>query len=140
MKEKCAVLLLAAVMASISSVSAQSENPINVSIGKEFTIALDSNPGSTGADWWAKFDTQYLCLVNWTFIPGNFGAGKTSFTFKSKRTGNTEVMMLLLRPWVGGDIGDRKIFPVFIKSHPKERCGCSKPCREEQPGMAFVGG
>jgi len=41
--------------------------------------------------------------------------GKENFTFNTKKTGTTEVTMLLLQPWVNGTIGDRKIFPVNIK-------------------------
>jgi len=90
--------------------SALCENSINVSVGKDFTISLEANPGSTGFGWWTNFDTNYLSLVNSTFTPGSTGSGMIGepgmeiFTFNAKRAGNTEVNMLLLRPWVNGTI------------------------------------
>jgi len=119
-------LVLAIVFSSMALVSANSicdnapcEKPINVSLGKDFTISLKSNPG-TGFSWWTKFDTRYLSLENSTIISGkaSFGMvgvpGKENFTFNTKKAGTTEVTMLLLQPWVNGTIGDRKIFPVNI--------------------------
>jgi len=90
--------------------SALCENSINVSVGKDFTISLEANPGSTGFGWWTNFDTNYLSLVNSTFTPGSTGSGMIGepgmeiFTFNAKRAGNTEVNMLLLRPWVNSTI------------------------------------
>jgi predicted secreted protein len=122
------ILAAAAILTTIASVSAngicdnaQCEEQINVSLDKEFNISLDSNPGSTGFEWWTKFDTSYLTLVNSTFVPGNGTSGmvgepgKMNFTFKAIKPGNTEVIMLLLRPWVNGTIAESKIFPVSIE-------------------------
>jgi predicted secreted protein len=121
------ILALAAVLSTIASVSAngicdnaQCEKLINVSLDNEFNISLDSNPGSTGFEWWTKFDTSYLSLANSTFVRGNAPSGmvgqpgKMIFTFNAIKPGNTEVIMLLLRPWVNGTIVEIKIFPVSI--------------------------
>lgn len=126
------ILLLVAALSSIGLVSANSicdnapcEKPINASLEKEFSITIGSNPGSTGFDWWTSFDTQYLSLANSTFVPGNAPSGmegvpgKKIFTFNAKRAGNTEVIMLLLQPWVNGTIAEEKIFPVSIKATAK---------------------
>jgi predicted secreted protein len=97
------------------------DEQINVRRGEEFNISLESSPGSTGFEWWAKFDTAYLSLVDSTFVPGDAPAGmvgqpgKMCFTFDAKEPGSTEVIMLLLRPWVNGTIAERKILPVRIE-------------------------
>jgi predicted secreted protein len=100
--------------------NAPCEKPINVSIGKDFTISLKSTAG-TGFSWWAQFDAQYLSLKNSTIIPRRASTGIVglpggeNFTFNTKKAGTTEVTMLLLQPWVNGTIGDDKIFPVNIE-------------------------
>ena len=94
---------------------------INASLGKEFTISLESNP-STGFEWWTKFDPAYLSFSNSTFISGNKESGmvgvpgKEMFTFNPRSAGNTEVIMLLLRPWENDTIAERKVFPINIMS------------------------
>jgi predicted secreted protein len=117
-----AILALAIVFSSIMIVSgtnicnnAACEPQINANLGKEFTISLESNP-STGFEWWTKFDPNYLTLLNSTFISGNEISGKKLFSFNTRSAGNTEVIMLLLRPWENGTIAKRKIFPINIIS------------------------
>jgi predicted secreted protein len=101
--------------------NAPCEPQINVSIGKDFAISLESNP-STGFEWWTKFDPNYLGLVNSTFHSGNIMSGSVGtpgthmFAFNVKSLGNTEVIMLLLKPWENGTIAERKIFPINIMS------------------------
>jgi inhibitor of cysteine peptidase len=120
-------IVLAAAFFSIAAVSASSicdnapcEKPINVSQGENFNISLESNPGSTGFEWWSQFETEYLSLVDSAFVPGDQGAGmvgapgKQLFTFNAKKAGETDVIMLYLRPWENGTIDQRKIFPVNI--------------------------
>lgn len=116
-----AIVFLSMALASANICdNAPCEKPINVSLGKDFTISLKSTPG-TGFSWWTQFDTQYLSLENPTVVPGkaSFGMvgvpGKENFTFSTKKAGTTEVTMLLLQPWVNGTIGDSKIFPVNIE-------------------------
>jgi predicted secreted protein len=122
------ILALAAVLSTIASASANGicdnapcEAQINASLDMEFNISLDSNAGSTGFEWWTNFDTAYLRLTNSTSVRGNAPSGmvgqpgKRIFTFTSIKSGNTEVIMLLLRPWVNGTIVERKIFPVSIQ-------------------------
>jgi predicted secreted protein len=90
--------------------NAPCEPQINVNLGKEFTISLESNP-STGFEWWTNFDPNYLTLSNSTFI-----SSKKLFTFNTRSAGSTEVIMLLLRPWENGTIDKRQIFPINIMS------------------------
>jgi inhibitor of cysteine peptidase len=123
-----AILALAIAFSSIVIVSgtdicdnAPCESQINASIGKEFTLSLESNP-STGFEWWTKFDPNYLSLINSTFVSGNERSGLVGvpendvFTFHAISAGYTEVIMLLLKPWVNGTIAERKIFPINIMS------------------------
>jgi predicted secreted protein len=122
------ILALAIVFSSVLIVSgtnicdnAPCEPQINGSLGKEFTISLESNP-STGFEWWTNFDPNYLSLLNSTFISGNEKSGmvgvpeKKLFTFNTRSAGKTEVIMLLLRPWENGTIAERKIFPINTMS------------------------
>ena len=123
-----AILALAIVFSSVLIVSGTNicdnapwEPKINASLGKEFAISLESNH-STGFEWWTKFDPNYLSLLNSTFISGNEKSGmvgvpgKELFTFNAKSAGNTEVIMLLLRPRENGTVAERKIFPINIMS------------------------
>ncbi len=121
-----AILALTIAFSSVLTVSgtticdnAPCEPVINTNLGKEFPIALESNP-STGFEWWTKFDPNYLSLSNTTFVSGNVKSGivgvpgKEIFSFNAKNAGDTDVIMLLLNPWENGTIAERKIFPVNI--------------------------
>lgn len=116
-----AFLCIAAASASSICDNAPCETPINVSVGENFTISMESNTGSTGFEWWAQFDTAYLTLVDSATDAGNQSSGMVGvpgmkhFTFNAKMAGNTDVIMLNLQPWENGTIGARKIFPVNIE-------------------------
>jgi predicted secreted protein len=125
---KSVTLVLFVVVSMTVLVSANSiygnvphENQINASVGKDFKITLEANPGSTGFTWWTNFDTQYVSLVNSTFVHGNAGSGMVGvpgmeiFTFNAKRAGKTEVNMLLFRPWINGTVVDNKLFQINIR-------------------------
>ena len=94
------------------------ETTINASVGKEFIIALDSNP-TTGYDWDADYDGNMLSLVEEEYstqkCPGLVGAGGTQyFTFKASKTGETKITLDYQRSWEEKSI-DQKIFTVNIK-------------------------
>ena len=125
---KSTILALTIIFLSVAVVSGTNicdnspcESQINASLGKEFTISLESNP-STGFEWWTKFDPNYLDLLNSYFYRENEWSGmadvpgKEVFTFNARSTGITEVIMLLLQPWENGTITERKIFPINIVS------------------------
>jgi hypothetical protein len=66
MMNRSVTLYLAVVFSLVALVSANSicdsalcENSINVSVGKDFTISLEANPGSTGFEWWTN-STQII--------------------------------------------------------------------------------
>lgn len=116
-----AFLCIAAASASSICDNAPCEPPINISVGENFTISLESNTGSTGFNWWAQFDTEYLDLLSSSVkvpasSPGMVGVpGEQLFTFNAKSAGETDVIMLYLQPWENGTIGTRKIIPVNIE-------------------------
>jgi len=139
-----AILALAIVFSSIMIVSgtnicnnAACEPQINANLGKEFTISLESNP-STGFEWWTKFDPNYLTLLNSTFISGNEISGKKLFSFNTRSAGNTEVIMLLLRPWENGTIAKRKIFPINIISTAAALKQATIPSKSVNPKLINI--
>jgi predicted secreted protein len=115
-------VLLALATTSAGSIcdNAPCEEAINVLVGGNFTIELESNSGSTGFVWLSQFDTEYLNLVDSSeqsgnALPGMVGVpGKKLFVFSAKKPGSTDVVMLMLRPWKNGTVEERKIFPVNI--------------------------
>jgi predicted secreted protein len=118
-------LVAAATLFSIVAASASicdnapCEPIINASVGENFTISLEST-GSTGFNWWAQFDPQYLTLLDSSVqspkaSPGMVGVPEMQvFTFEAIKAGNTDVIMLYLQPWENGTIGKQQIFPVNI--------------------------
>ena len=101
--------------------NAPCEPPINASVGDNFTISLKST-ASTGFDWWAQFDPQYLTLLDSSVqspkaSPGMVGVPEMQvFTFEAIKAEDTDVIMLYLQPWENGTIGKRQIFPVKISN------------------------
>jgi predicted secreted protein len=117
-----ATVLFALAIASAGSVcdNAPCEDAVNLSAGENFTIELESNAGSTGYEWWTQFDTEYLSLVSsseqsgdakpgWVGVPG-----KKVFVFNAKKSGSTDIIMLLIQPWENSTVGQRLIYPVNI--------------------------
>lgn len=111
------LLVLGLTCASSICDNADCEDPIEVNVGEEFTISLESNP-STGFAWWTDFEPANLTLTANAFIPGEvemLGApGVQNFTFVAEEAGETYVFMLYLRPWVNGSIVDEKIYSIEI--------------------------
>jgi len=74
------------------------------SVGKSFTITLDSNP-TTGYQWQItrQLDTGLLKLVDSKYIApktGLVGApGKEEWTFKATRAGKAIISFDYVRPW-----------------------------------------
>lgn len=101
--------------------TAPCEKMVNATLGKDFTISIESVSPTTGFQWWTNFDPNYLSLINESFVqnkaaPGMVGVpGMEYLTFTPKKEGETEVTMLSLQPWENGTIGQRMIFPVSIK-------------------------
>jgi inhibitor of cysteine peptidase len=81
-----------------------SDQPIEVKVGNQFMITLDSNP-TTGYKWEANFDQDMLKLVKSEFKqdtsrPGMVGVGgKEYFTFMGVKSGDTQIKLTYKRPW-----------------------------------------
>ncbi len=82
--------------------AATTSNATNVNVGQEFSIILACNP-STGFEWNASYNTQYLELINQSYQP-NYPilAGsvvmKTS-PFKALKAGNSNITFNYEQPW-----------------------------------------
>jgi len=91
---------------------------IEIGVGKQFIIALDSNP-TTGYNWEADFDESFLKLVQDEFKPAEdkdlVGAGgEQRFTFEGVKKGKTEVTLTYKRSWEE-EFSDQKVFVVSVK-------------------------
>jgi inhibitor of cysteine peptidase len=94
---------------------------IDISVGKEFIIALGSNP-STGYSWQASYDETMLELVGGepsyqaeeTDEPVVGAGGIESFQFRALKAGETQITLTYARPWEGGEVGETKVFTVNI--------------------------
>lgn len=75
--------------------------PIHVAMEERFAIALVGNP-STGYEWQASADSNYLELRSREFVlgAGAVGAGgRNLFHFRALRAGETEVLFEYRRSW-----------------------------------------
>jgi inhibitor of cysteine peptidase len=94
---------------------------IDIGVGKEFIIALGSNP-STGYSWQASYDETMLELVGGepsyqaeeTDEPVVGAGGIESFQFRALKAGETQITLTYARPWEGGEVGETKVFTVNI--------------------------
>ncbi|MCJ7444602.1 MAG: protease inhibitor I42 family protein [Methanotrichaceae archaeon] len=97
-----------------------------MNIGDNFTISLESNPGSSGYDWWVDFDSLYIQLEEKNFKVDEKDKligqpGMKYFTFAAKKLGSTYISMLLVRPWKNSTVADLKIYPVnIVQSHQSD--------------------
>lgn len=94
---------------------------IEIGCGREFVIALGSNP-TTGYGWQASYDDSMLELVEKTYDPGDkaqdvVGSGGVEFfRFKTLSGGGTEVTLVYKRPWEEPSPSDvTRVFVVNIK-------------------------
>jgi inhibitor of cysteine peptidase len=101
------------------------DNPdklIEVTVGQEFRIVLEANP-TTGFTWQlaAPLDESLVTLAGNTYdstpTPGRTGVGgKQTWTFKSKRRGQTVIALQYARPWEKGvDPAKKLVFSVIIR-------------------------
>jgi len=75
-----------------------------VKVDKEFWVVLKSNP-TTGYSWTAKFDPNYIQLINSTYAPYKTASnivgsgGVQIFTFKAIKRGFSRITFEYQRPW-----------------------------------------
>ena len=93
--------------------------PIITRVDQEFIIAVDFDP-TTDYVWQELHDVTMLSLERDKYEPdekaeGLVGAGGTRYyQYKALRKGDTEVILLYLRPWEAEDAKE-SIFKVTIK-------------------------
>ena len=115
-----ALLLTGLVGACLSQQPTEYTDPIQgieIGIGEQFIIALESNP-TTGYEWEVDFDGSFLKLRQSDFTPAKSGltgaGGEQRFTFEGVKAGKTEVALTYKRQWEQ-DFADQKVFVVSIK-------------------------
>jgi inhibitor of cysteine peptidase len=118
-----AVVLTLGLAAGCGGVKTYSDEgqTIDVGVGQEFIIELDSNP-TTGYSWQADYDTTRLELVGGeptytpdeTEEPAMGSGGVESFRFKALQAGDTQVSLTYAQPWEGGGVGETQVFTVNI--------------------------
>lgn len=115
-----ALLLTGLVGACVSQQPTEYTDPsqgIEIGIGEQFIIALESNP-TTGYEWEVDFDESLLELARSDFTPAKTGltgaGGEQTFTFEGLKAGKTEVTLTYKRQWEQ-DFADQKVFVVSIK-------------------------
>ena len=90
---------------------------IEIAVGKQFIIALESNP-TTGYEWEADFDESLLKLAQTDFTPAKSGltgaGGEQTFTFEGVKAGKTEITLTYKRHWEQ-DFAEQIVFAVSSK-------------------------
>lgn len=94
---------------------------IDVAVGKDLTIALESNP-TTGYSWQADYDKAMLSLLSDEYeaksvAKGIVGSGGTQYlTFTALAAGRTSVTLTYRRSWEEPSADDRKeVFNISIQ-------------------------
>ena len=100
----------------VNSTMQGGQEAIKVSNGHEFTITLQSNPG-TGYQWIPTFNTTILNLVSHEYKPASTklvgSPGTDVFTFKAINHGTDTVKMIYKRSWEKESVQE-KIFLVNV--------------------------
>jgi inhibitor of cysteine peptidase len=100
----------------VNSTMQGGQEAIKVSNGHEFTITLQSNPG-TGYQWIPTFNTTILNLVSHDYKPASTkllgSPGTDVFTFKAINHGTDTVKMIYKRSWEKESVQE-KIFLVNV--------------------------
>lgn len=84
--------------------------PIEVVVGETFVFSLESNP-TTGYMWHPEFDSEFLKLLNRTFIVTSpevtGGSGIETFEFAALKQGQVLITMIYKRSWEDQHINKR---------------------------------
>jgi len=96
---------------------------VTTTVSGQFTLALKSNPGSTGYSWVAVGDAARLSLANQYYLAPEQPEGDTPmvgapgyefFRFQTLKAGDTALSLTYRQPWEGGGTGDTVTVPVAI--------------------------
>lgn len=100
----------------VNSTMQGGQEAIKLSNGHEFTITLQSNPG-TGYQWIPSFNTTILNLVSHEYKPASTkllgSPGTDVFTFKAINHGTDTVKMIYKRSWEKESVQE-KVFLVSV--------------------------
>jgi inhibitor of cysteine peptidase len=100
----------------VNSTMLGGQEAIKLSNGHEFTITLQSNPG-TGYQWIPSFNTTILNLVSHEYKPASTkllgSPGTDVFTFKAINHGTDTVKMIYKRSWEKESVQE-KVFLVSV--------------------------
>ena len=113
------VLLIAGCASGGGKEYTSPNQPIEVKVGEQFIITLDSNP-TTGYKWEASFDQSLLKLVKSEFKqdaskPGMVGVGgKEQFLFEGLKGTDTKITLTYKRPWEQQS-SDAKVLTFTVK-------------------------
>jgi inhibitor of cysteine peptidase len=97
---------------------------VTTTVSGQFTLALKSNPGSTGYSWVATADTARLSLANQYYLAPEPPEGDTPlvgapgyefFRFQALQAGEPALSLTYRQPWEGGGTGDTVTVPVVIR-------------------------
>ena len=91
-------------------------------IGEVMVITLDENP-TTGYVWEAGYDSAYFDLLGKDYRRTGAaigGGGISTFSFLPKKSGNSELLFTLSRPWENEAL---KVEKVKIQVLPMEEGG-----------------
>jgi inhibitor of cysteine peptidase len=115
-------LVLLVLILGVFITAAAGVKKMNVILGKEFTISLESNP-STGYTWEANYNADMLKLKEKRFEPASpqgpaatplpGSAGKDVFTFIPIKSGQTTVKMFYQRQWEKSPVQE-ELFTVIV--------------------------
>ena len=94
----------------------QGQENITVKKGHEFTVTLESNPG-TGYQWIPMFNTSIINLVSHNFQPSTTklmgSPGTDVFKFKAINSGTESLKMVYKRSWEKEFVKE-KVFVVSV--------------------------
>lgn len=89
---------------------------IETRVGKKFEVSLKANP-ATGYRWEPHFDSNRISLLERRYKSEQKktgGGGLEIFTFRALETGNTEIELILKRPWEESFL-NKEIFEIVIE-------------------------
>lgn len=105
----------------IQTQPAKTENGevVEVKSGEDFAITLKANP-TTGYQWEADFDSNFIQLIDREYIPSSPGlvgsGGQEIFDFLILKTGKTDITFSYQREWEEGVPSiEKKVYKIIIK-------------------------
>jgi predicted secreted protein len=99
------VVLCVLAVCSRSILRADSQEDVSVTVGEEFMVGLESNPGTGYAWYMAESLPSWLVLVNQTWVADDptvvGGPGTSYWTFRATDSGSVTLTFQYMQPWIG---------------------------------------